>query len=429
MKRFTSFVLIFVLVLSFSISSLGAVASGSVASRSVASSSNAIRFQTLSDVVTYADTVLPTVTNTVSFDDSVAQVGYTASDGEVYYLKYELSRYGNFTIPQPDGTPTSIGFIIYSLPVAGKYQLSVRFSSNTGGFDYYRIYLYSQSERKNAQNSSTSWYNVDFSENSGDFYFTTTYEVTSATSALYIIVYPNTYYFPFGGQLYINFTPISDDSSVAVVGNETDSGYTQEIISDNVSAISSSLDTVNDTLYEIVQTISNQLEAFWLQLYGLIYEPWVANDNANTTKITNAVDSIGIDIVDSVDSASEDITDSISDMQDAVIQNQNDNTNSILYDYDNSSIISDNERLSSTFEEYESVESDITDEITDYINDFTFPDWSDLLNTGGIVSAITFFGVYMQNIYNAMGSFNVQITVSLTLIFVLMLIGYHRFKI
>ena len=55
----------------------------------------------------------------------------------------------------------------------------------------------------------------------------------------------------------------------------------------NTSQIVQNTSEMNDTLKEIVQTISNQLEALWDQMYNLMHVPQLANDNKNTDRIVN----------------------------------------------------------------------------------------------------------------------------------------------
>ena len=77
---------------------------------------------------------------------------------------------------------------------------------------------------------------------------------------------------------------------------------------------------------------------------------------------------------------------------------------------------------------YESAESNIHDTASGWLSDYTMPDFDNFLNTGGILSACIWLGGFWQTVFVNMGAFNIPVTLSLTLVFVLMLVGYHRFR-
>lgn len=62
----------------------------------------------------------------------------------------------------------------------------------------------------------------------------------------------------------------------------------QDAIADSSIQIAGNTASMNDTLKEIVGTISNQLAALWDQMYNLMHVPQLANDNANTDRLINS---------------------------------------------------------------------------------------------------------------------------------------------
>lgn len=174
----------------------------------------------------------------------------------------------------------------------------------------------------------------------------------------------------------------------------------------NTSQIVQNTSEMNDTLKEIVQTISNQLAALWDQMYNLMHLPQLANDDKNTDRI---IDKLGEDL-------------------NVEIQNQDDNTETIINGYDNSEMSSASDNLDKSLDEYGSAQKAVTDEASGYINDFQIADFDSYAKNGNVLNALSAISHIMQKIYDQMGSFTAAIDVSLTFVFVLMLIGYHRFR-
>lgn len=436
MKRFISVLLIVVMSLSLSFSSLGAVASSSDAIR-VASSSNAVKFQSslLSDlgISLYQSSDLEYGAG----KDWWYSAWYSDGSGNLSARYLEQQSDGSYSASAP-GTYDFGEFRITinktALPSSGSYGFSLTIDQGHVDYDVATCQVQFDMGKDNVQ-SAYLRSDVDTWSNTGSSYtVTANVDIPSNIYSISFIFYLSTYDHSVSlGPSDWAFTLYSNSGSSLApdINNNTQDDIASGVgdIASGVGDLNSGISDVNDSLREIVQTISLQLEALWNQLYNYMHVPQLANDDKNTGLITDSIDTMGSDVVDSVDSAASDITSNADSNAQAIQDNADKNTDTITNGYDNSQMSNDADRLNDTFTEYENVESAITDEVTSYIDDYTIPDWTDLLDAPGIISAITFFGGYMQQIYNSMGSFSVQITVSLTLIFVLMLVGYHRFKI
>lgn len=198
----------------------------------------------------------------------------------------------------------------------------------------------------------------------------------------------------------------STTADITTAGGSYTSTDAAQDTAQNTTQIAENTADMADTLKEIVQTISNQLAALWDQMYNLMHVPQLANDDKNTQLI---IDKLGEDL--SVE-----------------IQNDNDNTDTIVNGYDSSDMDSVSNDLDNSLDTFDSAEKVIVDEASGYINDFEIKDIGDYAGEGNVLNALSAISHIMQLIYNRMGAFTAAIDVSLTFVFVLMLVGYHRFR-
>ena len=162
----------------------------------------------------------------------------------------------------------------------------------------------------------------------------------------------------------------------------SDANNTNREIADNTSEM-------NDTLKEIVQTISNQLAALWDQMYNLMHLPQLANDNRNTDRIVGAIeDNMNVELEQNLE-ISQDILNNQDDNADKIIDNQNQNTDKLTNGFDNSDMESSNKNLQDSLNGYDVVEDGILDSVTGYITGFSMPDFNVL--PPGVVTACIFF--------------------------------------
>lgn len=179
-----------------------------------------------------------------------------------------------------------------------------------------------------------------------------------------------------------------------------------DVTASNTSQIAQNTASMNDTLKEIVQTISKQLEALWDQMYNYIHLEDMANADKNADKIVDALQN-GLTVE---------------------VENDDRNTETIVNGYDKSTIDKSNSDLSDSLSGYESAESAASDDAMGYIKDFKYPDLESELGKTHAADCIGIIADIMQKTFVAMGALNLPITVGFTLIFVTMLLGYHRFR-
>lgn len=429
MKRYFSAFLILVFTLLPVFHSFASLATPSKAAprRNIASESDWIEDE--SEIMTIVDLMnagarssLGSITNTVPLSSSV-NVGfrYYNMSGDLKTVPGVFLRDdGYFSLSRPSDFSSldRISVRIYSrgLPPTGKYNLKYDFTSNTGGFTYSRVRLGSSRSINNATQEYFLGDGSSFTQASGDILVDTNVDLSSVVSYLNLNFYfSKAPVFPYGGYVKIQFSPLSSDAEVEFSTPGASSADKTQQMQDNVNNISSGVQAMGDTLKEIVQTISNQLAALWDQMFNLMHVPHLKNDDKNTDRIVNALgDEITVQI-ENDDKIADDI-----------MNNDDKNTDTIVDGFDNSGMNSNNDKLNNSLTEYDTAEDKIVDSISGYLDDFTMPSYSQA--PPGVLIACVYFGNYLQRLFEGMGAFNFPITLSLTMVFVLMLIGYHRFR-
>lgn len=89
------------------------------------------------------------------------------------------------------------------------------------------------------------------------------------------------------GAFAIRLEKVSPDtnSDITTAGGSYTSGDAASDTANNTSQIAQNTSDMNDTLKEIVGTISNQLAALWDQMYNIMHLRQLANDDKNTDRI------------------------------------------------------------------------------------------------------------------------------------------------
>ena len=203
-----------------------------------------------------------------------------------------------------------------NLPSAGKYNMNVHFGSNTGGFTYTDAFVWSGKNNKNAgmQQQQTS---IDFSQGSGDFNISTIVEIGNI-DYLNVGVYSSGIIPPVGGFFTVSFTKVSGSVApdVTTAGGSYSSG---DALADNTARQVEQGDTIIELIKNTIQTISFQLTSFWNQLAGEFtnlynkmnqhhqesmdkVDEQIDNDNANTDKVTTAIEAHGNFIIEGLKS-------------------------------------------------------------------------------------------------------------------------------
>ena len=193
----------------------------------------------------------------------------------------------------------------------------------------------------------------------------------------------------------------ADATSEPALSAPGDVGSAENHIANQSSQIAQNTATMNDTLKEIVQTISQQIEALWNQQYNYIHLEDMANADKNADKIVNS------------------INDNISDQ----ILNDDANTDTIVNGYDGSSIDSDNNRLNNSINEYENAESAVLDKVNEELGNFEFQN-----SFQGYVKSIAVISSFLQRLYDNSGAFKDVINIGFFLSIASIVIGMYRFK-
>ncbi len=408
---------------------------------------------------------LPSVNNTVrNRNNMLIYISYYDMQGVTHTVTSRpSSSNGYFSFPSRPNDFASINNIefyffnnnnsVNILPSPGNYDVSVRFSSNTGGMTYENAYFWHVYSNFNASTLNSSDRITNFQQLSGDFFFKESLKIASnGYDSFSFYLHPiKNFSFPFGGYIDINFTQIrtsaTPDFSTSVVPPPS-SGDVQQNISDSVgnissgvtdinNSINSGVSSINGNLEEIIRTISMQLEAFWNQLYNLVHLDDNKNRDENTKKITDKLDqtnknldTIDTDILDGFDSLeknndsnSNSIINNNNQNTSSINNNNNENTDKLANGYDNSSMIENNDKLAGKLDEYEKLENELLSDTKDNLNNFQFE--NPFLSFNAVMSDISYI---LTSIYNGLGSFNIPIAFSMTLTIAMLCIGWYRFK-
>ncbi len=193
----------------------------------------------------------------------------------------------------------------------------------------------------------------------------------------------------------------ADATSTPALSAPGDAGSAENHIANQSTQIAQNTAAMQDTLKEIVQTISKQLEALWNQQYNYIHLEDMANADKNADKIVNS------------------ISDNISDQ----MINDDANTDTIVNGYDGSGIDSDNNRLNNSINEYESAESVVLDKVNEELGNFEFQN-----SFQGYVNSIAVISSFLQRLYDNSGAFKDVINIGFFLSIASIVIGMYRFK-
>lgn len=106
-----------------------------------------------------------------------------------------------------------------------------------------------------------------------------------------------------------------------------------------------------------------------------------------------------------------------------IINNNNANTDKVTGGYDNSGMLSENDRLNSSLDGYQKQEDEVFNQAKDKVDSFEYGNHFDRFTAP--LADISFF---LTGIYDGLGSLNVPIAFALTLSISLLAVGYYRFK-
>lgn len=363
---------------------------------------------------------LPNVTTTASYKDIALVLQYYDMSHQVKTRPINLSSSYYASVSAPSDLASVINFQVRvrpgSLPSPGTYSVKLKFSSNTG-IEYSRFLFGSWKENTNASlSSSSSSSGFAFSQFSGDWSTVGTVQIGSGCTIFFNAYPKNTgaSVLPYGGYVSLEFTKTTATPDYTTAGGPQSSQDIQQDISNSAGQIADNTEAINGTLKELIQHISDQLHALWDQMYNYMHLRLVANDNARTQRIIDRLDE-GFDInVEVLDRNFHDL-----------MANDDKNTNTVVNGFDNSKFNSANNQLQTSIDVYDKAETDIFDSVKGDITGFQIPDFTSNVQ---VLAAVGFSSNYLQRLFNAIGFFNLPVTVSLVMIFVLMVLGYYRVR-
>ncbi|WP_419038762.1 hypothetical protein [Enterocloster bolteae] len=391
----------------------------------VASSSNALPsqeymetddFDTL-DVIPLSDG--DNYTSTVDLSKVQYFYRYKDSAGQLRVETGYLTSEGYFSVPLlPDYSSTE--YCLFSLdksviPNPGKYSVSVHFGSNTGGFTYDGFQVeYIQSFK--SANTKFTQLDVNAVQSSGDYSYDTAFQIDSSVTRLtFISKFKPPAPLPYGGYFSVSFTRLNNASDVGFSPPSfTTSDDINQNIADNTGQIVEKQDTIIDQIMDVTETISNQLTAFWNQLAG------------EFTNLYNKMNQQHADQIQADRNNTEDLIAAEESNTTNIINNNNANTDKLAYGYDSSVQDQKNDELGSKLNEYDSAESEIFDSVSGNISDFNMDDYK--IEDSSLLAGIVWVSDFMQQLFVSMGLFNLPVTISLVLIFVVIMIGYYRIR-
>lgn len=433
MRKVSFFFFLFFSIISLNFSSFAGVASGSNARRVPhASWSNASKawddFKDSFDQINDVDTV-------VSDDISVSASGPDENYGKSWWLMAWFTNntgvnlvwndtYGYYRLPDDY---INKGYKIYNvrlciarnrLPSSGTYLFKYDFVQGSVVNKIYKADLQFDLVQKNTLDIYPKYEDVPYSQSGSHISGSYNVTIPSRCVRLSLLLYPS------GSDPAVNFSGVSfsfgqiPDSSVGTADSGVKSDSSQDT-ADNTATIAENSnrqveqgDSIIELIKNTIQTISSQLESFWNQLAG---------EFTNLYNKMNQHHSEDLAKVDEQISADRQNTDDL-------ITNQDKNTDQITGGYDSSGLDSSGNKLNDSLTGLEDNENAIHDQASGWITDFTLPNFDQLLESGGILAACLWLGQFWQSMFTNMGTFNIPVTLSLCLIFVLMLVGYHRFK-
>lgn len=305
----------------------------------------------------------------------------------------------------------SIDFVFRSpaLPSTGTYNFSCDFSS-VFSFEKNNFYFYAREEYTNVQSE------IAFSDlpdsyltfSSGDFYVKP-FPVSVSKSGFFVFgfyVSPDSHLRNLDGSIRFNFakTDLSPVfSSPGTSNSDIEASYQQ--------GVTSGLSYIGDTLEEIVETISMQIEALWNQMYNYMHLP----QYEKLEQIRQAIENLDLNI-------DVDQSELISKIQEQ-IENDNSNTDRLINSYDNSSLTQANDDLNQSIDDYDSQEQEVMDQVSGYVSDFEYESYF-----AKFTAPIADISYFLTGIYEGLAGLNIPIGFSLTLMIALICIGFYRFK-
>lgn len=418
-----------------------------------------------SDVTTYLASV-PNPLNTVDWSGCSVVLRHRNASGVVDdSYSIPLSVAGTFKYIIPAGKKYQEMYVDLhpsSLPVQGKYKVQFWYFSDSS-VEWTHMHTWMGWHSKN-QKILSSEKSLTPYQSSGDLYAEYVLDLSTNVYAFTINLSPKEPFVSqnaFGGKFYLCFSQTSDTASVTSPGRAPSSDDIQSDIANSVSGMasdignmSSDIDSMASDMAQavaelsyisnsqqliiqgidnVILHISDQLYAFWDQLFNLIHLPQMDM----LGQILQAIKDVNIDVTLDLNELKSTINNMSSAIQNKIqsqianddknhkeqISNDNANHEDLVHGYDNSAMNSDKDKLDTAISDYESSEDALLEDAKGHINDFEFKDY--LTEITGPLSDISYF---LQGIFIGLGAMNIAVSFSLTLSIALILIGWYRFK-
>lgn len=348
---------------------------------------------------------ISTITNTVNYSGVSTVLTYYDMSNNVKYYYSQVRSDGSFNFSRPSDFASVIrfGFSLdkSALPSSGKYSLVLDSAMHTP-MTYGTSWIWLYRSNTNASSESVSTASASLIQLYGDFQISGVLELGLISSMQIAATVTGSVPSEIGGVVKINFSKSTSNPIVTSPGATSVDQDIQSNISNNTGTLVEQQEETNGLLVEIIQTISNQLKAFWDQLAG------------EFTNLYNKMNQQHQEKLEADRNNTEDI-----------ISNQNDNTNQIVNGYDSSALDKSSNNLNDTLTEYNGLQNSISESMAPHLKNFEPRNLNDY--PSGVLGSLLFFGNYMQRIFESMNNFNLPITLGFTLTFVLMLIGYFRY--
>ena len=391
----------------------------------VATSSDALPFDDYVDTDEFDTIDSPVLFSSGDDSDYNVKWHYVAvwSGTDTRYTAEYLGSDGFYHFSSPGAGYRIVQFRLYihraGLPSAGTYGLSVNIAQGNIDADISASYIQFDVGGTNVETDYRSVYLTNANANNGTSYVgncnVTIPSNCKSLSYAFSLKNPTTA-FDLGGCDY-KFT-LNSNSGPSVSGGDIDN--TQDMtnntnqIANNTAQQVEQGDTIIELIKNTIQTISSQLTAFWNQLAGEFTNLFNKMNQQHTEQLeadrTNTEDMIA---------AEESNTTNI-------INNNNANTDKLAYGYDSSAQDQKNDQLGNKLNEYDSAESEIFDSVSGNISDFNMDDYK--IEDSSLLAGIVWVSDFMQQLFVSMGLFNLPVTISLVLIFVVIMIGYYRIR-
>lgn len=362
------------------------------------------------------------ITNTIDYSDCTFGFNYTDMKGVTHWVREPLNSQGYASIARPSDFVTSnrieLNLSAAALPPSGKYSMSVKFTSNTGGFTYAYGFVYTQRNYENTNIIKSTDKVTDFTQSSGDFWYTTTLNLSTVDRVTVGAQIEKDLIPPVGGYWKVEFTRLSSSANtdISSAGSDMsdpsqDTAQNTQQIADNTQAIVDGQDNIIETIKEQIEYITAQIEAFWNQLAG------------EFTNLFNKMNEQFDSLLSSLTDQTDQITGSVDEAADDITSNADRNTNTITNGYDSSGLTGDQERLDQSLTDYAQQEEEVIDQVKENIQDFEYDNFFDKFTAP--MADISYF---LSGIYAGLKSLNIPIGFGLTLTIALLAIGYYRFK-